>query len=78
MSDEPKPVSEIVAGIPITDSTAAFPAELDRITKPQRKSTLLPEGYTLTIDGRQFRLEMRVVISGTKDDIAALKLQELE
>lgn len=40
--------------------------------------TLLPEGFQLTIDGRTFRLEMRAVISGTKSDIAAIKLQELE
>lgn len=47
-------------------------------THQRPASTLLPEGFPLTIDGRTFRLEMRAVISGTKADIAAIKLQELE
>ncbi len=42
---------------------------------PQR--TLIPEGAVITIKGKEFRLEMRTVVSGTKEDIEAAGLKQL-
>lgn len=43
----------------------------------KQRRALLPIGTLVTVNGKQFKLEMRAVVSGTAEDIEAAELKKL-